>query len=160
MSCTSSWNARNQGNQASGADSASSPFWPRGGIEGGKHGCGRWWTLGPVGFVGMVLGFVFFWPIGLAILFFNLWNKKGQPMPFATMMDRPPFAPASTGNMAFDDWRRAELSRIEEERRKLTEAEREFAVFSEELRRAKDREEFERFMQARRNSAKSATPQE
>ena len=48
--------------------------------------------------------------------------------------------------MAFDEWRQAELARLDEERRKLDEAQREFAEYVEAIRRAKDREEFERFM--------------
>ena len=43
-----------------------------------------------------------------------------------------------------------ELARLEAERHKLEEAHREFAEFVENLRKAKDREEFERFMNARR----------
>jgi len=95
-----------------------------------------------------------FWPIGLAILFFNLWNRSGGVMPFANLKEQmaAPFSPASTGNAAFDDWRSAEIERIEAERRKLAEAEREFRVFLDELKRAKDREEFERFMKARREA--------
>ena len=56
----------------------------------------------------------------------------------------------SSGNRAFDDWRAGELARLEEERRKLVAAEREFADFLEQLRHARDREEFDRFMQERR----------
>ena len=55
-----------------------------------------------------------------------------------------------TGNAAFDEWRTAELARLDEERRKLDEAQREFAEYSDAIRRAKDREEFERFMAERR----------
>jgi len=55
----------------------------------------------------------------------------------------------SSGNTAFDAWREGELARLEEERRKLETAEREFADYIESLRRAKDREEFERFMRDR-----------
>jgi hypothetical protein len=157
MPCASPWNSRARTYSAAGLENGSSPFWPRGGAEQGRMPCGRWWTLGPVAFVGMILGFIFFWPIGLAILFYNLWSRKGQAMPIFQMMerafDRSPFSPTGTGNMAFDDWRRAELERIERERQKLMEAEREFAAFSDELRRARDREEFERFMQARRNDS-------
>ena len=47
-------------------------------------------------------------------------------------------------------WRAGELARLEEECRKLFAAEREFAEFLEQLRRARDREEFDRFMQERR----------
>ncbi|MFN3891456.1 MAG: DUF2852 domain-containing protein [Beijerinckiaceae bacterium] len=55
----------------------------------------------------------------------------------------------SSGNSAFDEWREGELARLEEERRKLESAEREFSDYIESLRRAKDREEFERFMRDR-----------
>ena len=58
----------------------------------------------------------------------------------------------STGNRAFDEWRATELARLEEERQKLVAAEREFASYMENLRRAKDREEFDRFMSARGNA--------
>lgn len=157
MSCASPWNARSR-SHAAGPDA--SPFWPRGGFERGESYRGGWWRLGPVAFAGMIVGFVFFWPVGLAILAYNILTRKGYAMPFADMMDRAvnramertPFArPATTGNMAFDEWRQAELERIEKERQRLADAEREFAAFSEELRRAKDREEFERFRQARQN---------
>ena len=58
---------------------------------------------------------------------------------------------ASTGNAAFNEWRTAELARLDEERRKLDEAQREFAEYSDAIRRAKDREEFDRFMAERRS---------
>ena len=60
---------------------------------------------------------------------------------------------SSTGNVAFDDWRKAELERLEEERRKLDEMRAEFDTYVRELRRAKDQEEFDRFMRER-NSVK------
>ena len=63
----------------------------------------------------------------------------------------------SSGNAAFDDWRKAELTRLEEERRKIFEAERAFSEYLEGLRRAKDREEFERFMASRAQQG-SASP--
>ena len=52
--------------------------------------------------------------------------------------------------IAFDEWKSAELARLEAERRKLEDAHREFSEFVEHIRRAKDREEFERFMNERR----------
>ena len=61
------------------------------------------------------------------------------------------FGMGSTGNRAFDEWRATELARLEEERQKLVAAEREFAEFMENLRHARDREEFERFMDEHRN---------
>ncbi|MGD1016189.1 MAG: DUF2852 domain-containing protein [Roseiarcus sp.] len=59
------------------------------------------------------------------------------------------FYGASTDTSAFDEWKAAELDRLEAERHKREEAHREFAEFVDNLRKSKDREEFERFMNAR-----------
>jgi hypothetical protein len=64
----------------------------------------------------------------------------------------------STGNVAFDDWRKAELDRLEEERRKLDEMREEFDSYVRELRRAKDQEEFDRFMRERKNRPAGENP--
>jgi hypothetical protein len=53
-----------------------------------------------------------------------------------------------SGNIAFEEWRRAELARLERERRELAATHREFIDFVRDLRRAKDRDEFDRFMNA------------
>lgn len=146
----------------------------------------------PIEIVAMVLGFILFWPIGLAILFAKIWQKKSayagdlpsfvsdkmqqkfrekweQKMGrhgfgmrrqdfynWSSACERRGFGgapwqwkPGSTGNLAFDEWREAELARLEAEREKLRAAEQEFSTFVENLRRAKDREEFERFMNQR-----------
>lgn len=124
------------------------------------------WT--PATIALMVLGFVFFWPLGLAMLAYIIWGdrlpgvkhginqatddfvgkfrRKGQEFSrFTGVMN-------STGNSAFDDWRDEELKRLDEERRKLDEARSEFEAHIRELRRARDREEFERFMAERRKN--------
>lgn len=153
---------------------------PSGNPNEWRGGCRGSWR--PLEIVAMILGFILFWPIGLAILAFKLWQMKsghaGDLTSFAQQkadnlrhacrgwqqrdwnVQRAwgvrggtggGWSPRPTGNHAFDEWRSAELARLEEERRKLEEAEREFTEHIEELRRARDREEFERFMQARRN---------
>lgn len=58
------------------------------------------------------------------------------------------FKAGSSGNTAFDEWRAAELSRLEGERGQLETKYRDFAEYVDNLRRAKDRETFERFMNA------------
>ncbi|MGH6849783.1 MAG: DUF2852 domain-containing protein [Methylocella sp.] len=130
----------------------------------------------PVEILAMVLGFIVFWPIGLAVVCWKFWQKKsgypGDIISFGrekwgnwTSWGRDPgrwafaannwsasgFGMGSTGNRAFDEWRAAELARLEEERQKLVAAEREFAKFMENLRHARDREEFERFMDEHKN---------
>jgi hypothetical protein len=135
-----------------------------------RHGAR--WTAFEI--IAMVLGFIVFWPIGLAILGYILWQRRyGGPdlqtlaankwQDARTMMASNSswgcggavrrasrFYASSTGNAAFDEWRTAELARLDEERRKLDEAQREFAEYVDAIRRAKDREEFERFMAERR----------
>ena len=150
---------------------------------------GRGWRFGgngrrrwkPAEIAVMVLGFMVYWPVGLAILGFKIWQQKtnysgdlssfcreawksaksgdwsGSPLsrPMRGFRGWGCGAPAGTwrsrgtGNSAFDDWRDGELARLEEERRKLEAAEREFSEFMNNLRRAKDREEFDRFMRER-----------
>ncbi|MCA0422596.1 MAG: DUF2852 domain-containing protein [Proteobacteria bacterium] len=148
MSRKCTWNSSAYAAGANGPNPG--PFWPSGGIGREGQACGSWWKLGPLGLAAMIFGFILWWPIGLAILFYNIFRRRGGEMPIADLFDRAraPFT-ASTGNVAFDDWRRAEIERIERERQKLADAEREFSMFVTDLRRAKDREEFERFMAAR-----------
>jgi len=59
-----------------------------------------------------------------------------------------------SGNSAFDDYRDAELRRLDEERRKLEEERAEFEQYVHDLRRARDKEEFDRFMAERARRAK------
>ncbi|WP_270936331.1 DUF2852 domain-containing protein [Falsiroseomonas oryzae] len=112
----------------------------------------------------MILGFIVWWPVGLALLaFFFLWrpamacNSAPWAAPWAgpwkdRMKERvreavPGFG--STGNAAFDEYRANVLARLEEERRALDAQAAEFAEFVKQLRRAKDQEEFARFMESR-----------
>ncbi|MCO5734633.1 DUF2852 domain-containing protein [Rhizobium sp. SSA_523] len=120
------------------------------------------WT--PATIALMVLGFVVFWPLGLAMLAYIIYgdrlsdfkrnaNERADSF-FASCRRsnrRPAGAGFATGNMAFDDWRKAELDRMEEQRRKLDEMRQEFDSYLRELRRAKDQEEFDRFMRERGN---------
>ena len=56
----------------------------------------------------------------------------------------------SSGNIAFDEYREQTLQRLEEEQR-------EFKEFLRQLRMAKDRTEFDRFMAKRRERAAEGT---
>jgi hypothetical protein len=123
------------------------------------------WT--PLNIVLMVLGFIFFWPLGLAMLAWILWGdqigrffedmKANLRNNFRAMSEPMPFRMHSdTGNVAFDEYRQLELKRLEEERRKLDEMRAEFDTYMKELRRARDREEFERFMAEHRRRKSEA----
>ena len=93
------------------------------------------WTPATIGL--MVLGFIVFWPLGLAMLAYILWgdrldgwktdvNRATDTMARNWGRCSRSASASRTGNVAFDDWRDAELKRIEEERRKLDEMRQEF----------------------------------
>ena len=120
------------------------------------------WT--PATIALMVVGFMVFWPLGLAMLAYILWgdrlgefkkdvNRKTDEV-FAGCR-RASRSQSFTGNVAFDDWRNKELDRLAEERRKLDEARDEFDEYMRELRRAKDQDEFDRFMNELNKGRKS-----
>lgn len=110
----------------------------------------------------MILGFVAFWPLGLAMLAYILW---GDRMRSAWAEARPGVENAfrgagfsrsrgtetwgRTGNVAFDAYRERELKRLEEERQRIDAMRAEFDDFLHNLRKAKDQEEFDRFMAGR-----------
>eukprot|EP01132_Coremiostelium_polycephalum_P001609 gene1609-2032_t len=124
------------------------------------------WT--PATIALMVIGFMLFWPLGFAMLAYILWGNRldGFKRDVSRATDGfcgafrrgkgPSFGRGSfgTGNAAFDEWREKELERLAEERRKLEEMRAAFEDYAHELRRAKDREEFDRFMAERNAAAK------
>ena len=102
----------------------------------------------------MVIGFMIAWPLGLAALAYILWGER-----LHTAVDEARYKwgtsrTGDSGNVAFDEYREEELRRLEEERRKLDSMREEFDRFMHELRRAKDKEECDRFMSERGNREK------
>jgi hypothetical protein len=123
------------------------------------------WT--PLTIVLMVIGFIVFWPLGLVMLAYILWGQRVPEIRrhFEGMRSewhnawggcgsrRASFS--QSGNAAFDDYRERELRRLDEERRKLDEERRHFEEFVHNLRRARDQEEFDRFMRDRNSRPRS-----
>lgn len=124
------------------------------------------WT--GVNIAAMVVAFILFAPLGFAILAWNIWSSRQIRMSSAyahggssgggwrrsgcsswgssnTSRDLS----RDSGNAVFEDYKRATLERLEEERRKLAAEQEAFGVFLNDLKRAKDRTEFENFMQER-----------
>src|SRR5271165_6043066 len=120
----------------------------------------------------MVLGFIARWPVGLAVLFYLIgsgrmrdwrcgsrgrwYNADNQGAQGGSQTGgswsgggcgwgrRARSAYGTSGNAAFDDYRRETLRRLEEEQR-------EFFEYLERLRQARDKAEFDQFMNERRN---------
>ena len=112
----------------------------------------------PVWIAMLVLSFVVFWPIGLALLAFLLTSgrlghggygcgawRRHRRWDTSTWHSR-------SGNTAFDEYREQTLQRLEEEQQ-------EFHDFLKQLRMAKDRTEFDRFMASRAARASEDEPE-
>lgn len=93
--------------------------------------------------IAMVIGFILFWPVGLAFLFYLIWSKRmtcnswGRRSRHFRSRDF-----GRTGNTAFDAYREETLKRLEEERTAFT-------SFLDQLRAAKDQAEFDQFLASR-----------
>lgn len=89
----------------------------------------------------MVLGFIIAWPVGLALLAYMIWGKKMFGKSCRPHRSHRNFR-HSTGNSAFDAYRDETLKRLEDEQSA-------FQGFLERLRQAKDKTEFDAFMDER-----------
>ncbi len=126
---------------------------------------------GPLTIALMVLGFVVWPPLGFIVLGYIIWGEylggsaeKAQGLvnrgrQFARENCGPGkrwghngFRNSASGNAAFDDYREEQLRRLDEERRRLDEEINAFHEYMANLRKAKDREEFDRFMRDRNGS--------
>ena len=118
----------------------------------------------------VVVSFIVFWPVGLALLIYLKWSGRmfcsrhgryghwsgpdGHDArdEFRAWRRRHRWSRhGASGNVAFDEYR-------EETLRKLDEEQREFRDFLDRLRAAKDRAEFDQFMNERRNRPPAPEP--
>jgi Protein of unknown function (DUF2852) len=108
----------------------------------------------------MVLGFIIFWPVGLALLAYMIWGKQMFSRSCGTRRhDHSSQAwgrhayrgTQSTGNVAFDSYKAEALRRLEDEQEA-------FEAFLQRLRNSKDKSEFDAFMEdrARTNAVQDA----
>ena len=112
----------------------------------------------------MVLSFIVFWPLGLAILGYMIWSgrmgcskrsgpgrwHKSQHASGKHGFGRSRHSRTS-GNTAFDEYREETLRRLEEEAS-------EFDDFLTNLRDAKDKAEFDQFMNQRGPRTQDVSP--
>jgi hypothetical protein len=103
----------------------------------------------PAWIAATILGFIFFWPAGLALLGYLIWSKRmfnrssscsSRRMDRMNHMHRGAWM--SSGNSAFDAYKSETLRRLEDEQHA-------FEAFLQRLRDAKDKQEFDAFMQDR-----------
>jgi len=118
----------------------------------------------------VVVSFIVFWPIGLALLIYLKWSGRmfcsrhgryghwsgpdGREAreEFRAWRRRHRWGRYdASGNVAFDEYREETLHKLDEEQR-------EFRDFLDRLSAAKDRAEFDQFMNERRNRPPASEP--
>lgn len=100
--------------------------------------------------IAMVLGFIFVWPVGLALLAYMIWGKQMFSRSCSNRRETSEFqfgrsayrATQATGNHAFDNYKAEALRRLEDEQAA-------FEAFLQRLRTSKDKSEFDAFMDDR-----------
>ena len=103
----------------------------------------------PAWIIAMVIGFILFWPVGLALLVYMIWSKRMSCTSWGHRGRRLRTSDfGRTGNTAFDTYREETLKRLEEERAAFT-------SFLDQLRAAKDQAEFDQFMSSRNQAQPS-----
>jgi len=107
-----------------------------------NHGKGAW-------IAAMIVSFIFFWPVGLAILAYMIWGKNMFGNCAARKQHRRKHGFKSSGNTAFDAYKAETLQRLQDEQES-------FEAFLQRLRDAKDKSEFDQFMDERAAKAKDA----
>jgi len=122
--------------------------------------CGSWGKKGNwSGFniAAMVLGFVFFWPIGLFILYWIITGRNVKQLPQGI---RTQWSKVTNGwhdnngnsrnghadNVVFNEYQQTQYDRIREIKDEIKVRSRRFVEFRANARRRADEEEFNRFM--------------
>ena len=108
-----------------------------------ERGKGAW-------IIAMVLGLIFFWPVGLALLAYMIWSKRMFSGTCAKRTHHARHAFTSSGNHAFDAYKADTLQRLQDEQDA-------FESFLQRLRDAKDKAEFDQFMEDQSKKATSET---
>jgi hypothetical protein len=105
----------------------------------------------PAWIAAMVLGFILFWPVGLALLAYMIWGKKMFGKSCRKSAQHGATILRSSGNSAFDAYKADMLRRLEDEQAA-------FDGFLKRLRDAKDKAEFDQFMDENRRRREAEMP--
>ena len=137
MSSSSGSNVEHQGSQS----------WSRG--QGNWGRTARW---SGVNIAAMVVGFVFFWPVGLVVLFWIMSGRQVQELPGAIREQWGHFFGGSKTpaegiyNRVFNDYQQTQYDRIREIKEEIRHRAQRFTNFRADAQRRVDQEEFDRFM--------------
>ena len=100
--------------------------------------------------IALILAFILFWPLGLALLAYVIWSNRMFNGNCTRRARHGRMAFTSSGNTAFDAYKADTLRRLQEEQDA-------FEAFLNRLREAKDKAEFDQFMEERARAPKPET---
>jgi hypothetical protein len=99
----------------------------------------------------MVAGFLIYWPVGCLVLAYLLWSGSMARVN-GQWLDRVKGALGlSPVNAAFADHKAAVLRAMEARRQRLVEEERDFALYLDKLKMARDKQTFDDFVKRRKS---------
>lgn len=109
----------------------------------------------------MVVGFVFFWPVGLVVLFWILSGRQVQDLPGAVRQQWRSFfgngrePVVAVDNMVFNEYQQTQYDRIREIKEEIKGRAQRFSDFRMNAKRRADQEEFDQFMASNPSSGAS-----
>ena len=118
--------------------------------NGGNWGRSARWS--GINIAAMVVGFVFFWPVGLVVLYWIMTGRNVQELPGAVrdqwsrMFNGSRAPQGHADNVVFSDYQQTQYDRIREIKEEIKSRAQRFSEFRMGARRRADQEEFDRFM--------------
>ena len=121
----------------------------------GRAGHRRNWSTTNI--VAMVLGFVFFWPIGLVVLFWVLTGRNAVDLPAAIKAKWVALRSGSdidlnmsfagvSDNVVFNEYQQTQFDKIREIKHEISERSKRFHQYRDDAQRRVDEQEFDAFM--------------
>ncbi len=116
---------------------------------GGPLGKSARWS--GINIAAMVIGFVFFWPVGLVVLFWIMSGRQVQELPGAIREQWMSLfgkgdAVDAVDNVVFNEYQQTQYDRIREIKEEIKSQASRFSDFRTEAKRRADQEEFNQFM--------------
>jgi hypothetical protein len=115
--------------------------------------CGAKGNWSPLNTAAMVFGFIFFWPVGLVILYWNISGRDVRDLPAAAKEKWEMFRgkqrkqqSSDSDNSLFNEFQQTQYDRIREIKEEIVDRSNRFQEYRSDAKRRADEEEFNSFM--------------
>lgn len=116
-------------------------------------GCRRQGNWSGINIAAMVVGFVFFWPVGLVVLFWIMTGRNVRDLPAAVQSIWARFfgnwgseRMSANDNIVFNEFQQTQYDRIAEIKGEIRDRAKRFDDFRNDAKRRADEAEFNQFM--------------